>query len=529
MEVLVSWLLLLALALPAALTSGQESTYLGTVSAIETGRIQIRTIDDQTKREVATWFVVDRDTLIKRGDVVVDFTAARIAVGERVAVLVNSPDRSRLRASEVRLAAVPGTRPATVTEKPVAQAADPHAGHQTGATPAGSAMPMGGSWQLMQDGVVYGLFNRQGGPRGDTEFVVPNWWMGMLMKEKGRHQFGLNAMLSLDPATVGKEGYSEIFQVGETLNGRPLIDRQHPHDFLMQVSASWRMNLGTATSVMLAGGPAGEPTLGPIAFMHRPSAAGLVLAPLGHHTFDSTHISFGVLTAALEHKKWTIEGSLFNGREPDEHRWDLDLGKMDSVAGQIWFRPTEEWTAQVSTGKLREPEELVAGDAWRTTASLSWFRLSDNGFKAVTMGYGVNSAHGEKRHGAFAESTIERGRDSLSGRFEVQQLETSVLLTGDVPEPGEGHDSEPASTVAALTLGATRRLFTAKGFEGALGAQATVYRVPGLLKATHGSSPVSFQVFFRLRLPTGGSSRMWNMRMSQGHKMGSEHAGHVMR
>jgi hypothetical protein len=400
---------------------------------------------------------------------------------------------------------------------------------QMGAQPAGASMqmPMSTGWQLMQDGVVLGLFNRQGGPRGGDEFVVPNWWMGMLMKQKGRHQFGVNAMLSLDPATVGKDGYGEIFQVGEALNGKPLIDRQHPHDFLMQASASWRVRLGADAGVVLAGGPAGEPTLGPIAFMHRPSAAGLVLAPLGHHTFDSTHISFGVVTAAFERRKWTVEGSVFNGREPDEHRWDLDLGRMDSVAGRVWYRPSPEWEAQVSIGKLREPEELIHGDATRTTTSLSWFRPGSKGIEAVTMGYGFNAAHGERRHGGFAESTIERGRYSIFGRLDIQQVELHTLLTGDVPD--EDHALEPATTVSALTIGATRQVLSVRGFEGAFGAQITTYRVPAPLKVTHGSSPVSFLVFFRLRLPTGGSSRMWNMRMSQGPNMGDEHAGHIMR
>ena len=101
----------------------------------------------------------------------------------------------------------------------------------------------------MQDGVIYGLFNHQGGPRGGDEFVVPNWWMGMWMREKGPHQFGINGMLSLDPATVGSQGYREIFQVGESFEGKPLVDHQHPHDFLMQLSTSWRRSFG-ATGVM---------------------------------------------------------------------------------------------------------------------------------------------------------------------------------------------------------------------------------------------------------------------------------------
>ena len=384
------------------------------------------------------------------------------------------------------------------------------------------------AWHLMRDGVVYGLFNHQGGPRGGKEFVVPNWWMGMWMRETGPNQFGINAMFSLDPATVGKRGYREIFQVGEAFEGKPLIDHQHPHDFLMQLGTSWRRSF-SSTGLMITGAIAGEPTLGPVAFMHRASAAGLPLAPLGHHTFDSTHISFGVITAGVERGRWTLEGSAFNGREPDEDRWNVDFAALDSVAGRVWFKPNTEWAFQLSSGKLREPEELTPGDAVRTTASGSWFRQRGQDFRAVTIGYGVNDAHGERRHGVFGEFTIERGANAASGRIEAQQVETALLVTGEVPDH-ESADIEPPATVAAVTFGGARRLLTWRGFEGALGAQATFYGVPQALQETHGQHPVSYQVFFRLRLPTGPMGRMWNMVMSQGHKMsGADHSGHVMR
>jgi hypothetical protein len=261
--------------------------------------------------------------------------------------------------------------------------------------------------------------------------------------------------------------------------------------------------------------------------MHRPSAAGVILAPLGHHTFDSTHISFGVVTGSVELNRWTVEGSVFNGREPDEDRWNLDLNALDSFAGRIWFRPTDEWAVQVSSGRLHEPEELLPGDAVRTTASGSWFRQREQSFDAFTVGYGVTAAHGEQRHGVFAEFTTERGRNSFSGRVERQDVEAEELLTGEIP--AEGHGIAGSVTVTAVTLGANRRLFTWRGFEGALGAQVVFYEVPELLKVSYSDHPVSFQTLFRLRLPTGGMGRMWNMVMSQGHKMPMDHSSHVMR
>jgi hypothetical protein len=388
-------------------------------------------------------------------------------------------------------------------------------------------MPMPSSgWHFMQDGVVYGLFNQQGGPRGGRDVVVPNWWMGMLNKESGRHYFGVNAMFSLDPATVGRDGYREIFQVGEALDGKPLIDRQHPHDLIMQLAAVWRFKLNDRAAVTFAGGPAGEPTLGPVAFMHRASASGQVMAPLGHHTFDSTHISYGVVAAGLAVGRVTVEASAFNGREPDQDRWDFDFGPLDSKAVRVWLRPNDTWEAQVSTGWLHDPEELTPGDERRTTASLSWSHLRENDLKAMTLGYGVNDVHGERRHGVFGEFSFEKGANAFSSRVEFQQVETEVLLTGEVPDP-EGPAIAPA-TVIAVTLSGARRLLLWRGFEGALGGQVQFYGVPDILTATHGSRPVSFQVFFRLRLPTGSMGRMWNMRMSQAPAMSAAHAGHVM-
>ena len=359
----------------------------------------------------------------------------------------------------------------------------------------------------MQDGVLYALFNNQGGPRGDREFVLPNWWMGMAATDRGRHRFGFSAMLSFDALTVGKSGYSELFQAGEMLDGEPLVDRQHPHDFLSQLAASWRVSVGGTRALTVAGGPAGEPTLGPVAFMHRQSAAGLPFAPLGHHTFDATHVSFGVVTASLDLGRVTVEGSAFNGREPDDDRWDLDLGRLDSLAGRVWFRPTEHWELQASTGRLRDAESAEEGDVQRTSVSLAWIRNGQDGFDAWTTGWGMNEAHGEQRHGTFGEFTVERSRHFAAARVDVQQLELEKWL----PPSAEG--DHPSGTVVAFTVGGGRRVLARRGFEGVLAFQFTVNKSPEALHSTHGAAPVAGQIYFRLRLP---GMRMWQMRMSTG-------------
>jgi hypothetical protein len=373
-------------------------------------------------------------------------------------------------------------------------------------------------WTVMQDGVVVGMFNHQGGPRGGDEFKVPNWWMGMFSRAVGRSRLTLTSMLSLDPLTVGTQGYREIFQVGESFEGRPLIDHQHPHDLFMQVAAVWRTPLTDRTGLTIAGGPAGEPALGPVAFMHRASAAENPFAPLGHHTFDSTHIAFGVLTAAVDHGRWTVEASLFNGREPDEERWDFDFGRLDSVSARLWYKPSPRWEFQVSSARLVEPEELEEGNIVRTTASASWMKRTGPDVSAVTVAYGVNVTSHGRRGAAFAEGTRRRSGLALYGRAELLQVESEVLRTGLLPEHGAANNAR----VGALTVGALRDVVKWRGSEGGLGAQVTFYATPEALRATHGDHPVSFQIFFRIRPPAGAMGRMWNMRMSQpmaGHDM----------
>ena len=378
------------------------------------------------------------------------------------------------------------------------------------ATQNDPAQTAAGGWQFMQDGIVFAEFNRQGGPRGGKELAVPNWWMGMAARSAGKGMVTFTGMFSLEAATLRNDGYREIFQAGETFDGAPLTDHQHPHDFFAQLAAIWRIPIAGKTGFTIAGGPAGEPALGPVAFMHRPSAAENPFAPLSHHVFDSTHISFGVVTAAVDRGPWTVEGSVFNGREPDENRWNFDFGALDSLSGRVWFRPTDRWEFQVSTGHLKNPEQLEPGDIQRTTASGSWFNRDGDDYTGITVAYGVNATDQGRRQAGFGEITKHVGLNSLFARTELLQVETAVLRHDNLTDEGR------RDTAGAFTFGGVRDVLRRHGFEGGFGGAVTFYAVPDLLKSTHGEHPVSFQLFFRLRPPaTEGMGRMWNMRMSQ--------------
>src|SRR5215831_11466926 len=252
--------------------------------------------------------------------------------------------------------------------------------------------------------------------------------MGMANRETRRGRLTFTGMLSLEPATVGKAGYRELFQAGEALDGRPLVDRQHPHDLVMQLAAVWRIPVNATTGFTIAGGPVGEPALGPVAFMHRASASENPTAPLGHHTFDSTHVAFGVVTAAVDSGPWVVEGSVFNGREPDDNRWDFDFGRLDSFSGRVWFKPTDELEFQVSSGRLTSPEQLEPGhNVVRTTASGSWTRRDGDDVASVTAAFGRNDTDHGVRNAAFVEGARHAAGNTLYGRFEAVQVETELL------------------------------------------------------------------------------------------------------
>jgi hypothetical protein len=271
--------------------------------------------------------------------------------------------------------------------------------------------------------------------------------------------------------------------------------------------------------VTLAGGPVGEPALGPVAFMHRASAGDNPAAPLSHHTFDATHVAFGVVTAAIDHGPFVVEGSIFNGREPDENRWDFDFGRLDSFSGRLWYKPHNEWEFQVSSGRLKSPEALEPGHIVRSTTSASWTRQNGPAIMSVTAGYGRNDTDHGARQAFFIEGARHAGANTLYGRFEALQVETALLQTDVV---AEGPAADVRSPVFAFTAGGARDVLAWHAFEGAIGADVTLYGVPDALQPMYSAHPVSFHVFFRLRPPAGAMGRMWNMRMSQpaaGHSM----------
>jgi len=358
-------------------------------------------------------------------------------------------------------------------------------------------MSSSGSWQLMAHGILNLVYDDQGGRRGDDKIFASGMLMGMARHPVGNGMLQFKAMVSPDPI-MGKSGYPLLLASGETANGVDrLIDRQHPHDFFMELSGSISQNLGTKGSAFLYAGLPGEPAFGPPAFMHREAILDSPEAPISHHWLDSTHITFGVVTAGVVLDRVKIETSRFNAREPDQHRWNIETGPLDSTAVRISWNPTRTLALQGSWGHFQDPEQLEPGvDQKRWSASLLHARDIGSGWKlASTLAWGRKTVdhHGEalKDDAYVAEASLKKGPWTIFGRGEM--TENRELI--DVDEHG------PAFDVGKISLGAVRDLQVAEHLSLGAGALVALNFVPDELAPLYGGhNPVGAMGFFRLKL-----------------------------
>jgi hypothetical protein len=370
----------------------------------------------------------------------------------------------------------------------------PHQGSGTSWQPASVSghewMWMRGGWELMAHGSVFIDYNQQGGPRGAGKAESVNWGMLMEQHRLGAGTILFRQMFSAESLTSPHPGFPQLFQTGETYHGEPLVDHQHPHNVFAELAALYTLPLNDKISWELYGGPSAEPALGPVTYIHRASAAELPMAPLGHHLQDSTHTSFGVVTTGFVIDRVKVEASAFNGREPNEERWSIQLAALDSWSGRAIVAPTRNWIAQYSVGRLEHPEALEPGSQWRQTASVEYNRPLDKGSWATSLVWGHvhKIATGDHLNGYLLESTINF-RDHNYAFTRLELVDKDELFP---------HATLPATyRIGAYTFGGVRDLVQNNTWQMGLGADVIFYTKPASLDAPYGNYPVSFQIFLR--------------------------------
>ena len=383
-------------------------------------------------------------------------------------------------------------------------------GWQPDATPMYAYMKHGSKWNYMLHGSLYLRYTSQNlnndEKRGSSSKVsVPNYIMGMAQRQVGKNGlFTVRSMISLDRIFDGGSGYPLLFQSGETWKGKPLIDRQHPHDLISELAVGYTHKINKKLDISIYAGYPGEPALGPTAFMHRMSAFNNPDAVLGHHWQDATHITFGVVTAGVRYGKFKMEASSFTGREPNENRFNFDKPRFDSYSYRLLFNPSANWAIQASRGFIKSPElNHAEEDVSRTTASVqhSLNLGSENRWISSSVVYGLNdSGDDHKESSLLAESNLQLNKWSVYGRYEWVEKSQEEL---DLYPVDASHDQK--FPVSAFTLGLNRQLFSFSNTLLQAGIQTSVFAIGDDLKAAYGKIPVSGQVYLRL---TPGLMRM---------------------
>ena len=365
------------------------------------------------------------------------------------------------------------------------------------ATPMYAVHWQRGAWQLMAHENAFLQFLHESGDRGNDQFGSINWIMGMAQRNAGPGRLQLRGMFSAEPWTIRGCGYPDLLASGEQCKGEQIHDQQHPHDLAMEISAEYNAPLKGPLRWQVYAAPAGEPALGPVAFPHRLSAMPNPLAPISHHWLDATHITFGVVTAGVYGNRWKAEGSVFNGREPDEKRTNLDFGPLDSASGRVWFLPSPKWALQVSVGRLIEAEPSENGgpgiNVTRATASATYHNaFRTNSIWATTLAWGRNAEPDHASNALLLETNLTfDDRDTWFGRFEVVGKSAHDLAVPDSPD---------SFTVAKLQGGYTRYLKAWNSLQPGLGASISAGVVPQALQSLYGSRVnVGFGVFLTLR------------------------------
>jgi hypothetical protein len=322
--------------------------------------------------------------------------------------------------------------------------------------------------------------------------------MATAEKETSFGRMQLKSMFSLEPL-MSNRGYPNLFATGETAGGKPLVDRQHPHDLFMELAGRVDVNIADNTSLFFYGGPVGEPALGPSAFMHRGSARLNPEPPITHHWFDSTHITYGVATAGIVTRKLQVEASLFTGREPDERRWNIEKPRFDSWSVRATWNPSGRWALQASHGRLKQPEFLIHPDEneHRTTASVHFANGTDlfamAAFSAKNRRSGI-SGPGPTLTAFLAEANWNiDDHHTLFGRAE--NVKNDELFPNALDPL---HDTP--FRVSKFQAGYAYRIPLSGSLNLALGGSLSGYIKPKALDAAYGKNPLGGTVFARVSL-----------------------------
>jgi hypothetical protein len=321
-------------------------------------------------------------------------------------------------------------------------------------------------------------------------------------------------MTSLEALALGPHGYPELLQTGGSYLGARIVNEQHPHDLVSELAALYDHSLTERLAASLYVAAVGEPALGLVSYMHRPSADADPFAPIGHHWQDATHGSFGVVTSGLYTRALKLEGSIFNAREPDAYHFNFDYSgaRLDSYSGRVTVSPDEHVTVAAWAGYLMAHDRLetpigmqrygasiltqstIGGRPWSTTVDWDLSIHHHGSREHVHDPTATNQKFYHESAADLVETTLQvTPALELTGRLE--QVEKSADDLGFL-----GGDLTQLFTVRAASLAATRTVFVYHQAAIALGARGSINLFPETLHILYQARSASgFSVYARIR------------------------------
>jgi hypothetical protein len=334
----------------------------------------------------------------------------------------------------------------------------------------------------------FAVYSQTSGPRGQTRVTGPGNWMLMYDRDlSSRNHLRVSVMGTPERLTIGHMGTPQLLQVEN-------IDNMHAHDTITGVEFRdiVALDAGGNQQLSFVFAPRGAAAIGPVPFMHRPSAEGNPDAPLGHTLQDGFHDASTVVGIEYHFARTTVEASAFSGQGEE---WPLPLHKPDSFAFRVNQRLGDHVTLGASYGDVlardefggKEHERFIS--AWLATSHM----MGQDSFKSSVVWARARSGQGDSSNSFLAEAVYQSGMNALFGRAEALQIAPHqldiVTLSG----------SQDTRWVKAITVGYERTLYEKSGLSLRIGGSYTKDFVPRDFKPDYGSSPQGFKLFLRVK------------------------------
>ncbi len=375
---------------------------------------------------------------------------------------------------------------------------------QPDATPMDALHGRLGGWQLMLHGSVFFGYVRETSTKGSARLGSANWLMLGASRAALGGSLALTAMGSMETLTLGSCGYPLLFSAGPLCSTDGVREYQHPHPPLMELAARWEQPVSGRLGLLLYGGLAGEPALGPVSSVHRASAAFDPVSPITDHELNPAHVADGVVTAGLVASRWKLEGSIFNGEPVNGDRFAPSLAPLHSQSARLSYNPAAHWSLQASAGRIHSTVSHYPGAG----STLRMITLSASQNQPLGEGQWATTVGAAHMHDGFLPLSAALFETALSptmrhtffARAEYAQRDDPRITIIEHEDGSHDHIANPRRLrVAELSAGYQLRVRMGSA-EAGIGGRASLSFVPTQIADIYGRERApGFALFASLR------------------------------